>query len=234
MGMGDTYHQGGPISTKGGLANTMGTQPASAMATSIYQFAGQHLSEDDKNGMMWLYKVTYEDLDPADCFFPNYKFEKLETVAGCVPKSPLIFEIKQGHAEFAHRILRHDKNIDVNFQDDTGATALHYALLGRHHHVVEELLSRDDINVNLRDESGSTALHYAVLRRSRVALDGLLSHKDIWIRPRNKAGKTPLDLARDLGVDRTVKLLSEHPNRHLSVAPKGKLATKWASLKQSD
>ena len=175
---------------------TRGTQPAAVMAFNVFIYTGHHLSEDDINGIVWLYKVTYEDLDPGDCFFPDYTFEKVP--AGCVPKSPLIFELRQGHETFAVWILEQDRNIDVNARDDTGSTALHYAVLNRYTEVV----------------------------------DALLSHENIWIRPRNKADKSPIDLARDLGDEKMVKLLSEHPNQHLSVAAKGKLATTWASLKQ--
>ena len=139
---------------------------------------------------------------------------------------------------YALQVLEEDRGIDINAQDDTGATALIYAIKGRQWEVVEALLSRGHLNVNLRDESGSTALHYAILNRSTkdikalLSIKTLLSHEDIWIRPRNKAGKTPIDLARDLGDEKTLDLLLTHPNQHLSVVPKGKLATTWGNLKR--
>ena len=196
MGMGDTYVRGPKWATKGGLDHTAGTQPAAIMNRHIFPHTGRHLTQDDVNGMMWLYKVTYEGLDPADCFFPNYTFEA--DPDGCVPKSPLIFEIKQGHETFALDILKDDENIDVNFQDDTGATALHYAIKGEHTEILEVLLAHDDILVHLKSNDG----------------------------------QTPVGLAREVGNKVLAERLLDHPNYALSVAPKGKLATKWASLKQ--
>ena len=231
MGLGDTYTlRVANWTTKGGLELTRGTHPAAVMAFHVYPRTKQYLSEDDKNGIIWLYKVEYEGLDPADCFFPNYEFEK--TPEGCVPKYPLIFEIRQGHEGYALRVLEDDKNIDINAQDSIGFTALHYAVKGGHILVIEALLARDELNVNLRDESGSTALHYAVLKGSPEVLALLLSHPDIWIRPRNKAGKSPITLARDLGNDALVDKLKNHPNQRLAVSAKKKLATTWASLKR--
>ena len=230
MGLGDTYVWPKTQLTKGGSKLTRGTQPAAVMAFHLYPHTNQHLSEDDKNGIIWLYKVEYEGLDPADCFYPNYKFEA--DPDGCVPKYPLIFEIRQGHENFAFAILNEDPDIDINAQDMVGYTALHYAVKGGHRLVIETLLARDELNVNLRDESGSTALHYAVLNGSPEVLALLLSHPDIWVRPLNKAGKSPITLARDLGNDAFVDKLKNHPNQRLAVSAKKKLTTTWASLKR--
>ena len=244
FGLGDLYAERpmAPSVTKGGLDATVGTQPAAVMAMWVYNHTGDHLTEDDRNGIIWLYKAIYEDLDPANCLYPNYVLEK--DPLGCVPKSPLIFEIRQGHELYTLEVLKEDENIDVNAQDDTGSTALHYAVKGGHVDVIKGiadplpgenypgLLSRADINVNFRDESGSTPLHYAIIKGNPEILDALLSHDDIWVHPKNKAGKTPIGLARDLGDKALMDRLAKHPNYQLNVTPKGKLATKWASLKQ--
>ena len=173
-----------PSVTKGGLDATVGTQPAAVMAMYLYGLTPSYTSEDDINGIIWIYKVTYEDLSPEDCLFPEYVLE--EDPKGCVPKYPLLFEIKQGHEVFARDILKDDENIDVNAQDDTGSTALHYAVKGGHVDLIKGradpvpawnvrgLLSRADINVNLRDESGSTPLHYAVIKGNQEILDALI------------------------------------------------------------
>lgn len=174
MGLGDTYIRGENWVTKGGLSSTKGTQPAAAMAFPIFRYTNRHLSQDDVNGMIWLYKVTYEDLDPADCFFPNYTFEA--DPEGCVPNSPLIFEVRQGHEAFARRVLRDDENIDVNAQDHTGATALHYAISGGHTQIVEALLRRDDIFVHLKDNDGRTPVGLARETGDKDLAERLLAH----------------------------------------------------------
>ena len=43
------------------------------------------LGRDDKNGIVWLYKATYEGLELRDCFFPDYELE--EEPLGCRPST---------------------------------------------------------------------------------------------------------------------------------------------------
>ena len=78
MGLGDTYIWPGTQPTRGGLKVTRGTQPAAVMAFHVYPRTKQYLSEDDKNGIIWLYKVEYEGLDPADCFFQTTSLKRLQ------------------------------------------------------------------------------------------------------------------------------------------------------------
>ena len=175
MGLGDTYVvRGTDLSTKGGLNFTLGTQPAAIMNSLVFLYTNQHLTQDDKNGMIWLYKVSYEDLDTADCFFPNYTFEAVPP--GCVPNSPLIFEVRQGHEIFALAILEADENIDVNAQDHTGATALHYAISGGHTGLVSALLRHDDIFVHLKDNDGRTPVTVAREAGDKDLAERLLAH----------------------------------------------------------
>ena len=72
FGLGDTYVRDRTPST-GGLAFTMGKQPAAVMAA---RFPGAlpapfALGEDDRNGIIYLYKYLYEDHPADDCFFPT-------------------------------------------------------------------------------------------------------------------------------------------------------------------
>ena len=221
-----------PSVTKGGLAATVGTQPAAVMSVPPYHYTGRYLTEDDINGIIWLYKATYEDLDPADCLFPNYTFEA--DPKGCVPKYPLIFEIRQGHETFALDILKDDANIDVNAQNAIGLTALHYAVRGRHTRVVKALLKWDTINVNLTDARGQTPLHYAISKGDVGTVDLLLEHADIFVHVKDNTGRTPVSLAREIDDRELAKRLLAHPNYSLHVAPKQKLVTMWARLKHTD
>ena len=63
FGLADTYSRQDRDErwlTKGGLDSTIGTQPSSIMmGVSIHGEEGM-LGRDDKNGIIWLYKVTYE------------------------------------------------------------------------------------------------------------------------------------------------------------------------------
>ena len=63
-----------------------------------------YIKEDDRKGIIWLYKFTYENQPLNDCLFLDYVYEP--NPAGCRPKYPLIHEIKYGHylsREWIHR-----------------------------------------------------------------------------------------------------------------------------------
>lgn len=236
FGLGDTYVGRGevePSVSKGGLNNTIGTQPASAMALHLRHFTSRFLGEDDKNGIIWLYKVVHDGLDLEDCLFSNYAFEMVPD--GCVPKWPLIFEIRQGHEQFAIRILDEDLKIEVNAQNAIGYTALHYAVTGNHGQFLNRLLARPEINVNLKDERWKTPLHYAVSDGSVSIVEKLLEHKDILTEVEDNMGRTPLDIARESGNQRLIELLEDiqmEGVEDLAVIAKMKLATTWASFKR--
>ena len=141
FGLADTYTRPAPMeavrASKGGLARTIGHQPSSTMNSYHNRVVGQslHLSEDDKNGIIWLYKFYHENLPLEDCFFPDYELE--ESPMGCVPKDPLIFEIKHGIESNGIKIIRDDPELDLNAKDELGTTALHYAVLKNYRRLVK-------------------------------------------------------------------------------------------------
>ncbi len=157
FGLGDTYLHDIFVST-GGLKQTVGTQPPSMMC-------GLGISEDDRKGILWLYKRFHEGLPLEDCFFPDYVFE--ESPRGCIPKYPFIFEVKHrrswNHIDYKYVMvmLDEDPQLDVNTQDEGGFTALHYAVMYEQKGVVARLLARKDIKPFLRDERGRSALALA-------------------------------------------------------------------------
>ena len=169
FGLMDTYVPadawGKPGTSKGGLDSTRGTQPASVMSGTTFHkgTAGEILrgvlGQDDKNGIIWLYKVSYEGLSIRDCFFSDYELE--HAPLGCRPKHPLIFALKHGIEVRALRMLEQDETLDVNAQDAEGMTALHYAVLDGYERVVEVLIKGADIKPFLRNKKGQTPLQLA-------------------------------------------------------------------------
>ena len=165
FGLADTYipgdKWGDPQLDKGGLDSTKGTQPASRMSGALWRGDGRQVSlgRDDKNGIVWLYKVSYEGLSIFDCFFANYELEN--PPLGCVPKRPLIFELKHGIEVRALRMLKQDENLDVNARDADGLTALHHAVLNGYTRVVEALLAEDTITVNIFSNARRTPAQLA-------------------------------------------------------------------------
>ena len=95
------------------------------MSASLVLGLPKHIGEDDKNGILWLYKFYHENLPLEDCIFPEYELEK--SPDGCRLKWPLIFEIRHTTEDIAAQVLQDDETIDVNAVDETGSTALFWA-----------------------------------------------------------------------------------------------------------
>ena len=184
FGLSDTYipwaNRNKPGISQGGLAGTKGTQPASVMSLHLpfNPVEAVHdpapldglapLGIDDINGIVWLYKHVHEQLPLEDCFFPEYELE--ETPRGCHPKYPLIFEIKQGDEYWALKVIKDDKNLDINAQDKDGLTALHHAILNQFEELVATLIARPDIKPFLKSRDGLTPLELAnELKLGRIA-----------------------------------------------------------------
>ena len=193
FGLLDTYPR--PIGeefqvSRGGLSLTIGHQPASVMSgLNFPKPAPTRISQDDANGIVWLYKFYHENLPLEDCIFPDYELEK--SPDGCRPKYPLIFEIKHGN----ERLTLFVENTDVNAKDSDGMTALQHAIIKEYPQLLDKLLAHQDIEVNSTDGGGLTALHYAVLQRSESAVKGLLAHEGIDVNIKDGGGLTPLHRA---------------------------------------
>lgn len=165
FGLADTYitaaKWGDPQLDKGGLDSTKGTQPASRMSGALWKgdVNNPALGRDDKNGVIWLYKVVHEGLSIRDCFFSDYELEN--PPLGCVPKRPLIFELKHGIEVRVLRMLEQDENLDLNARDVDGMTALHHAVIEGYTRVVAALLAADTIQVNIFNNARRTPAQLA-------------------------------------------------------------------------
>ena len=173
IGLADSYAREGFMRSRGGLLWTAGKQPAAVMAglsnvdsnfDPSSPFDGSlpfPIGEDDKRGIIWIYKYFYENLATGDCFFADYVFDK--DIRSCTPKHPLIFETKHNHPFYALRVLADDPNIDVNAQDVGGMTALHYAVMYGKEEVVKALLAHNHIKPSLKNKQGETPLDIALV-----------------------------------------------------------------------
>ena len=178
--------------SRGGLSRTIGHQPASVMSNLNYPSPRPtRISQDDANGIVWLYKFYHENLPLEDCIFSDYELEK--SPDGCRPKYPLIFEIKHGGERgerFALRVIHDDENTDINAKDERGMTALQYAIIKGYTRLVNRLLQ--DIEVNSTDGGGMTALHHAVMQGNRQVVNALLAHEGIDVDIKDGSGLTAL------------------------------------------
>ena len=161
FGLADTYARQGYMRNRGGLPWTTGKQPWSLMSGPSYGETPQAIGEDDKRGIIWLYKYFHEDLATDDCFFADYMF--VEEPRGCRPRHLLIFEIKHNrHPEPALQLLKDDPAIDINAQDASGMTALHYAVLHEKVEVVKALLARKEIDALIINKQRETPYDLAL------------------------------------------------------------------------
>ena len=181
--------------SRGGLARTIGHHPASVMAGHNFpRPVGSAVSQDDANGIVWLYRFYHENLPLEDCIFPDYELEK--DPEGCRPKHPLIFEIKYGREDiaefFALEVMRDDANTDINAKDESGMTALQYAITKGYQQLIDKLLLHEGLDVNSTDANGLTALHYAVREQFTDAVRGLLAHEGIDVNLQDGSGMTAL------------------------------------------
>ena len=204
FGMADTYARDGHVST-GGIAITEGKQPASIMSGFSRTDPPRpmlYLLEDDRNGIIWLYKYLYEGHPVGDCFFPDY-VSAGNGEGNCEPRHPLIFEAKHGVFGIVNIILHDDPTLDINARDSSGFTALHHAVQRLNTKMVKVLLAQQGIKVNLLNTHKRTPAQLARALR-QIHLEKLI-----------KAHPTA----------------NWHPVAW-DVAPKGKLTTTWGHLKK--
>ena len=193
FGLDDTYvdKQLRPLEVStGGLAGSVGRQPASIMVTSECFWGQGQIGEDDKNGIIWLYKYLYEGHPENDCFFADYHFVRVPIV-GCEPKHPLIFEAKHGCFSTVVNILQSDPTLDINARDSSGFMALHHAVQRLDTEIVKALLAQPALDINARDSSGFTALHHAVQRLDTEMVKALLAKPGIKVNHLNTHKRTP-------------------------------------------
>ena len=242
FGLADTYVRakdiGKPGFSKGGLDSTKGTQPAAAMSGGMF-------GRDDKNGIVWLYKVSSRWTFNQRLLLQlttswrihrsgvcrNVRLSgKLNTVSkstnirssgklNTVSKSTFFWRSDRASKGALFGCSEEDENLDLNARDADGMTALHHAFINEYMQVVEALLSFEDIDVNVRGAKGFTALHHAVLLndldRATEVVERLLEHPKIRVNIRRNDGRTPAQLARDIGRFQFTKLIWEHPTAKL-------------------
>ncbi len=119
-----------------------------------------------------------------------------------------------GDLEVAQEILSGGSNAEeVNFQDFSGLTPLHRAVVKGHDQIVEFLIRVPEIDVNIQDpKQGCTALHFAVEYGFEKIVDQLLCADAVTI-IQNFEGLTPLDVARQKDFSSIAQRILEEENK---------------------
>lgn len=189
FGLADTYERPGVMRSRGGLPWTTGKQPWSIMSGRYYDDS-LNLTEDDKRGIVWLYKHFYEGLADDDCLFADYVFVKEIPVPTCRPKHQLIFATKHSHTRVALELIKIE-SIDINEQNDDGMTALHYAVILEREEIVKALLADEKIKPFLRDKHKRSALQIARENKLDRMITLLLEHPlTLPVNPKGKLTTT--------------------------------------------
>lgn len=107
----------------------------------------QPLSENEKTISDW---VKEGDLDKIKTFVGNIN------VNDNMGMAPIHWASDRGDLDIL-KLLVEDLQADVNFQDETGQTALHYAVSCSHEEICKYLIGKG-ANIKIQDEDGVTAL----------------------------------------------------------------------------
>jgi len=126
--------------------------------------------------------------------------------------TPLTKASQNGHIEIVKFLIEQGANID--FQDNTGVSALLWASQKLYTKIVK-LLIENDANLDLQNHLGATALIYAV-QDGHLTISKLLIENGANLNLQTFSGETALMLASGLGHIKIAKLLIENGvNIHL-------------------
>ena len=102
------------------------------------------------------------------------------------------------------------KGADINFQDSTGNTGLHYMCKSNNIRIAEHLLTKG-ANINIQNNIGNTPLHEIVSRLDNTGIDItklVISYTNVNIQ--NNHGETPLHIATQNKKTDIIKILLEN------------------------
>jgi len=116
---------------------------------------------------------------------------------------------KSGDIEALERILT--AKVNINFADDNGFTALHWAVQSGEVSCVTRLLKETKIEVNRQDQLGWTPLHYASYNAYKEIVTLLILNEKTRADIKTGKGKTALQLAKNKDVEVLIKKFKKKP-----------------------
>ena len=120
-------------------------------------------------------------------------------------RTPLIHAAVAGKVELLSWLIEH--GADINHQDRTGLSALHYAVQEKHIEVVRVLLT-NSAAIDSKDTHGNTPLWRATFgARGNYDLVRILVHHSANPYSKNKSDRSPLDFAEQIGDEHLIAAL---------------------------
>ncbi|RLN18566.1 ankyrin repeat-containing protein [Panicum miliaceum] len=126
-------------------------------------------------------------------------------------ESPLHMAAREGLVQVVQKIVDYTW-VGQEFLPSVSlsGTALHQAVLGTHHRIVEILLEKRPELIDLTDSDGNNALHYAAQKDHQRAVELLLKKRTELAYKRNLHGMSPLHVAAHYGSTDAIKALLRH------------------------
>jgi ankyrin repeat protein len=107
--------------------------------------------------------------------------------------------------------------VDVNIQDQTTKSALHYSAQNGHEIIVTRILQAPNVDVNIQDKDGCTPLHYSAKMGHEAVVIKLLEAPNVDVNIKDKDGYTPLHYSAKMGHEAVVIKLLEAPNANVNI-----------------
>ena len=123
--------------------------------------------------------------------------------------TPLHRAARRGDVDKARELLKNGM-YDVNYRDDTGCTALHWASFCDYVDMVRMLISEFQADTTLQDKCGNTALHWAVHCGSGEVALTLITEFGCDVTIQDKFGKTSLHRACEEGDASVVRIIGKY------------------------
>ncbi|CAL4935783.1 unnamed protein product [Urochloa decumbens] len=126
-------------------------------------------------------------------------------------ESPLHMAAREGLVQVVQKIVDYTW-VGQEFLPSVSisGTALHQAVLGTHHRIVEILLEKRPELIDLTDSDGNNALHYAAQKDHQRAVELLLRKRAELAYKRNHQSMSPLQVAAQYGSTDAIKALLRH------------------------
>ena len=107
--------------------------------------------------------------------------------------------------------------VNVNFQDFLGHSALHEAVCAEKLSVVNTLCQHPDVNINIQNWRGESPLHYACKKGLTSVVIHFLKQTDISVNLQDQAGRTPVLSALYWGQSHILDLFLAQKAHHQSL-----------------
>ncbi|CAG9990404.1 unnamed protein product [Clonostachys byssicola] len=127
-------------------------------------------------------------------------------------RTPLWWAVHKSSPDIVNLLLEKDGGEQINKQDFQGWTPLHVAVNQKCFSAFLILLSHPNIEPNIVTKDGWAPLHMAIAGGMGLMVKTLLENSKVNCEQRvNKAGMTPFGLAKEIGNEDTIALVSKSP-----------------------